>query len=217
MDSRPTGSEFFARKLLDIGAVMLSPERPFTWASGLQAPLYCDNRLALSYPDIRSDIARGLTEIASGIAPDAGLVVGVATAGIPHATLVADRLDLPMAYVRGAAKAHGRGNRIEGRVESGDRAVVIEDLISTGGSSLAAVDALREEGVDVAGVIGVFSYRLDIAIRRFAEAAVALHTLATLDDLLSVAGSEGRLDASQIQSLREWRDDPGRWSDRHRR
>lgn len=204
-----------ARRLLQIGAVTLSPSQPFTWASGLLAPIYCDNRLTLGYPDIRDQIAAGLMERIDrlpGAPPDA--VVGVATAGIPHATLVADRLRLPLAYVRSQAKTHGKGKQIEGQLRAGQRVVVIEDLISTGGSSLAAVDVLLEQELEVLLVASVFSYGLRVAVERFASAGIPWTSLSTLHELLAVARREDLLSVADLASLESWRDDPIAWSGR---
>jgi orotate phosphoribosyltransferase len=200
-----------ARDLLAVGAVALRPEAPFTWASGLRAPIYCDNRVSLAYPEVRSRFAEAFAERvrAEGLEPDA--VAGVATAGIPQAALLADRLGLPLAYVRAQAKAHGRGNRIEGRIDAGQRVVLVEDLISTGGSSLAAAEALREAGAEPVAVLAAFSYGLPAAEAAFAEAGIPLHALTTLDALLAEAEAQGSLDTSGLAALRDWRQDPEGW------
>ena len=193
-----------ARELLRIEAVRLRPDDPFTWASGLHSPIYTDNRVALAHPEVRNLIADGLTEAARGAgAFDA--VAGVATAGIPHATLVADRLGLPLAYVRSSAKAHGRQNRIEGRLTPGQRVVVIEDLVSTGGSSLDAVEALREAGVVVVATLAIFTYGFAAAGARFAEADCPLHVLTDYPTLIAEARSSGYVNAEQLDALTEWR------------
>lgn len=201
-----------ARDLLAVGAVTLRPDAPFTWASGLRAPVYCDNRLTLAVPEVRRRITEALADrvATESLAPDA--VAGVATAGIPQAALLADRLGLPLAYVRAQAKGHGRRNRIEGRIEPGWRVVVVEDLISTGGSSLAAVEALREQGVEVAGVLAGFTYGFAEAEEAFAAAGVPLFALTTLEALLEEAERSGSLDRQQLASLRDWRRDPQAWS-----
>lgn len=201
-----------ASALLAIGAVSFSPERPYTWASGLRSPIYCDNRITLSYPTVRRAIAAGFQAVveAQALAPDA--VVGTATAGIPHAAWLADRLDLPMAYVRAKAKEHGRGNRIEGRLAGEPRVVVVEDLVSTGMSSVAVVDELRAAGVEVAAVLAIFSYGLPVAAEQFAAAGVPLHTLTTFDVLLDVARVAGALGPDVVVSLQAWRRDPQAWS-----
>lgn len=205
-------AEDLARDLLEIGAVVLRPEQPFTWASGLRAPVYCDNRLTLAHPALRTRIADAL---AARIEADAvAAVVGVATAGIPQAALVAERLGLPMAYVRAQPKGHGRENRIEGRLAPGQRVAVIEDLISTGGSSLAAVEALREAGAVPVRVVAAFSYGLAAAAQRFAEAGVMHDTLTDFETLLAVAHADGALAEADLETLRAWRRDPHAWSER---
>lgn len=204
-----------AAYLLEIGAVALSPEQPFTWASGLRSPIYCDNRKTLAYPEIRRTVASGFEELlrAQGLEPQ--VIAGTATAGIPHAAWLADRLDLPMAYVRSKPKEHGRGNQIEGQVEIGQSVVVVEDLVSTGGSSVAVVDVLRSAGAQVLSVVSIFSYGLPAAERRFREADVPLHPLTDLDVLLSVAEEQRLLGGEALASLRAWREDPEGWSASH--
>ena len=159
--------KIIAKDLLDIKAVFLRPNEPFTWASGIKSPIYCDNRLTLSYPKVRKDVEQGLAQLVKDNFPDAECLMGTATAGIAHAALAADILDLPMGYVRGGAKSHGRNNRIEGVVKEGMKVVVVEDLISTGGSSLECVEALREAGCEVLGLIAIFTYGLDKATVNF--------------------------------------------------
>ena len=207
-------AEAVAADLLRIGAVSLSPSAPYTWASGLRSPIYCDNRLTLAYPDVRSRIADGLSELIRARSTAANVVIGTATAGIPHAAWVAERMALPMAYVRSKPKEHGRGNQIEGRSTPGDRAVIVEDLISTGGSSLGAVDAVRAAGVEVLGVVGIFSYGFPEAEARFAEARVPFFTLTGLEPLLKAAAATGRFSEEELEQLRAWRQDPRAWSDR---
>ena len=193
-----------ARELLRIEAVRLRPEAPFTWASGMRSPIYTDNRVALAYPPVRDLIADGLAGRAREVGPlDA--VAGVATAGIPHAALVADRLGLPLAYVRASAKAHGRQNRIEGRLTAGQRVVVIEDLVSTGGSSLEAVEALRDAGVVVVATLAIFTYGFAAAEARFAEAACRLEVLTDYPTLIAEARASGYVNAGQLDALTEWR------------
>lgn len=193
-----------ARELLRIEAVRLRPDAPFTWASGLKSPIYTDNRIALAFPAVRSSIAEGLTGLARR-AGDFDAVAGVATAGIPHATLVADRLGLPLAYVRSSAKSHGRQNRIEGRLSPKQRVVVVEDLISTGGSSLDAVEALRDAGVVVVATLAIFTYGFAAAERRFAQANCPLHTLTDYPTLIAEAQSAGYVNEDQIAALKDWR------------
>lgn len=193
-----------AADLLEIGAVKLQTQDLFTWASGLRSPIYTDNRVALAYPEVRNRICAGLVRLAKSLgALDA--VVGVATAGIPHAALVADRLSLPLAYVRASAKQHGRQNRIEGRLQAGDRVVLIEDLISTGGSSLEAVEALREAGVAVVATLAIFSYGFEAAHRRFVQAGCPLHTLTNYTQLVTEAERRGYVAAADLEVLQTWR------------
>lgn len=199
-----------ARDLLRIGAVSLRPDDPFTWASGRLAPVYTDNRIALSYADVRSRIADGLVSLARPLSAD--VVAGTATAGIPHATLVADRLALPLCYVRAAAKAHGRQNLIEGRVAAGARVVVVEDLVSTGGSVLSAAEALREAGAVPVAALAVFSYGFEEADEAFASAGLPLHVLTTFDALVRAARADGGLPAEAVETLVAWRRDAAAWS-----
>ncbi len=203
-------AEVVARDLLRIGAVALRPDAPFTWASGRLAPVYTDNRLALSYADVRSRIADGLADLARPLAPDA--VAGVATAGIPHAALVAERLGLPLCYVRASAKGHGRQNRIEGRVTPGARVVLVEDLVSTGGSVLTAAEALREAAAEPVAALAVFSYGFAEADAAFAAAGLPLHTLTTFEALARVAREDGSLSDADLDALAAWRADPAAWS-----
>ncbi len=194
-----------ASELLRIGAVRLRPEELYTWASGVKSPIYTDNRLALAYPEVRTLICRGLADSVAHY-PRAEAIVGVATAGIPHAALVADRLGLPLAYVRGSAKAHGRQNRIEGKVDPGQRVVVVEDLISTGGSSLEAVRALRDAGAEVLATLAIFSYSFESAAERFAEADCRLETLTDYPTLIAVARDQNKVAADQLDMLAAWRE-----------
>lgn len=199
-----------ARALLRIGAVTLRPDAPFTWASGRLAPVYTDNRLALAHPDVRTALARAMTEAARPFAPDA--IAGTATAGIPLATLVADRLALPLCYVRATAKAHGQGNRIEGRVEAGQRVVVVEDLVSTGGSVLSAAEALRTAGAVPVAALAVFSYGLAGVDAAFAAAGLPLVALTDFPTLAAVAREEGLLGSDALAVLDAWHADPAAWS-----
>lgn len=203
-----------ARALLDIKAVLLAPDDPFTWSSGLQAPIYCDNRLTMAYPRIRQAIRDGFAAVIAEerLAPD--VIVGTATAGIPHAAWLAEKLDAPMAYVRGAAKTHGRQNQVEGQIKAGDTAVVIEDLVSTGGSALEAVKAVRAAGARVAAVLAIFTYELDAAAERFAAAEVPLFTLTRYRTLLDVARTRGMLTPEALAALQAWRRDPEAWTAR---
>ena len=201
-----------AAGLLDAGAVRLSPKSPFTWASGLKSPIYCDNRQLLGFPDLRSGIKAALCERAALAHPT--LIAGTSTAGIPWAAMVADQLGLPMAYVRPEPKNHGMGRQVEGPSGAGHRVVLIEDLISTGGSSIRCVEALRQEGAEVLEVLALFSYGLPRAEAAFQAAAVPLAVLATFDDLAARAGSQGILDPADLASLAEWRADTAAWSRR---
>ncbi|WP_114571140.1 orotate phosphoribosyltransferase [Exiguobacterium flavidum] len=201
-----------AKQLLEIGAVSLSPNEPYTWASGLRSPIYCDNRLTLSYPEVRGMIADRLAERIRLL--EADIVAGTATAGIPHAAFVAERLGLPMVYVRGSAKKHGKGNQIEGRIKPGDKVVVIEDLLSTGNSALDAVSALRGAGAVVVSIEAIFSYGMTRLFENLKEAEVGANALLTFDELIAEALAEGDLTDEQHHSLAEWADDPAAWSER---
>ncbi|HNX32370.1 MAG TPA: orotate phosphoribosyltransferase [Holophaga sp.] len=202
-----------ASGLLDAGAVRLSPRSPFTWASGLKSPIYCDNRQLLGFPESRARIKDALAERAAESRPT--LVAGTSTAGIPWAALVADVLGLPMAYVRPEPKKHGMGRQVEGPHVDGHRVVLIEDLISTGGSSIKCVEALRHEDAEVLEVLALFSYGLPQAEEAFRAAAVVLRVLATFDDLSRRAQEKGLLDDRDRASLAEWRVDTVAWSRRH--
>lgn len=204
-------SDTLARRLLEIGAVVFRPDDPFTWASGRKAPLYTDNRLTLSYPDLREKISSGFERMISenDRAPD--VIAGTATAGIPHAAWLASRLGLPMVYVRSSRKAHGKGNRIEGIVRDGERVVLVEDLISTGGSALDAVAALREAGAKVDCVLAIFSYNLPEADRAFEAAGVSREVLTDLESLARIAAEEGLLKKEHLQTLEAWCEDPTTW------
>ena len=199
--------------LLDAGAVRLSPRSPFTWASGLRSPIYCDNRQLLGFPELRTRIKAVLAEAAAQAKPT--LIAGTSTAGIPWAALVADELGLPMAYVRPEPKKHGMGRQVEGLLAKDHRIVLIEDLIYTGGSSIKCVDALRQEGAEVLEVLALFSYGLPRADAAFQACGVDLKVLATFEQLALRAHEKGILDASDAQSLSEWRADTAAWSKRH--
>ncbi|MFT4413501.1 orotate phosphoribosyltransferase [Fredinandcohnia humi] len=200
-----------AAHLLDIGAVSLQPNNPFTWSSGLKSPIYCDNRLTLSFPYVRKDIAKGLAELITATYPDVEVIAGTATAGIPHAAWVSDVLNLPMCYVRSKAKAHGKGKQIEGKVTAGQKVVVVEDLISTGGSAITAVEALRESGCEVVGIVAIFSYNLQAATDRLEAAGVAACTLSDFPTLVDVALEKGVISEMDIDNLRSWRENPIEW------
>lgn len=197
-----------AKDLLSIKAVFLSPTKPFTWASGIKSPIYCDNRLTLSYPEVRERVAKSIAKIIEEKYPECEIVMGTATAGIPHATLAAYFLNKPCGYVRGKAKDHGRQNQIECKYEKGQKVVVIEDLISTGGSSLEAVEALKEEGLEVLGVISIFTYQMKKAIDRFNEAKCEYTSLATFDELIEEAVKEGYISCDEAIKVRKFKENP---------
>ncbi|WP_434399533.1 orotate phosphoribosyltransferase [Planococcus sp. 11815] len=193
-----------AQQLLSIGAVELRPNDPFTWASGVKSPIYCDNRLTMSYPTVRKAIADGLAETIRREYPDAQVIAGTATAGIPHAAWVAERLDLPMVYVRSKPKGHGQSNLIEGKIEPGQKAVVIEDLISKGGSVLQAAQALQDAGFEVAGIAAIFTYGLPQAQQAIQEAGFIFHTLTDFPALVEQARESGAIAAEDLPMLSEW-------------
>jgi orotate phosphoribosyltransferase len=201
-----------ATYLLQIGAVSLQPKKPFTWSSGIKSPIYCDNRLTLAYPNVRGAIANGLTNLVRTHFPDVQVIAGTATAGIPHAAWVSERLALPMCYVRSQAKGHGKGKQIEGKVEKGQKVVVVEDLISTGGSSLTAVHALQEEGCQVLGVVAIFTYGLEKGKQAFAENNVTVHTLTDYDTLIETAVEMGVITEEDIATLQQWREYLEEWN-----
>ncbi|MCA1028407.1 MULTISPECIES: orotate phosphoribosyltransferase [Cytobacillus] len=200
-----------AESLLTIKAVALNPKDPFTWSSGLKSPIYCDNRLTLAYPKVRNEIAQGLQALIEEHYADAEVIAGTATAGIPHAAWVSDRMNLPMCYVRSKAKAHGKGKQIEGKAENGQKVVVVEDLISTGGSVINAVEALREAGCEVLGVVAIFTYQLAKGEELLQAANVSVHTLSDFESLKEVAKNQGTIEASDFAVLTEWRKDPQAW------
>ena len=200
-----------AAGLLRIGAVLLRPDEPFTWASGWRSPIYCDNRRILSDPQLRSMVAEAFAEKVSALYPEAEVVAGVATGAIAHGVLAADRLGKPFVYVRPKPKDHGTGSQIEGNLPEGAKVVVIEDLISTGMSSLAAVDALRKAGAEVLGMVAIFTYGFDLAADRFKEAGVRLSTLSNYGSLIDEATSAGVVKASDAEVLQSWRLNPANW------
>lgn len=200
--------KLIAKHLLDIKAVFLRPSEPFTWASGIKSPIYCDNRLTLSYPNVRKDVEAGLAKLIKENFPEAECLMGTATAGIAHAALAADILELPMGYVRGGAKSHGRNNRIEGLVKPGMKVVVVEDLISTGGSSLECVEALREAGCEVVGMVAIFTYGLPKATVNFENADCKFVTLSNYDTLIEVAVENEYVTAAELEKLKAWKKDP---------
>ena len=197
-----------ASSLLSIGAVFLRPEQPFTWASGIKSPIYCDNRLTLSAPRVREQVEAGLAALVRQYYPTCEMLMGTSTAGIAHAAIVATLLDLPMGYVRSEAKSHGRTNRIEGRMDPGTRVVVVEDLISTGGSAIDVVEALRAEGAEVLGIVSIFTYGMKRGLERIAEAGTENHSLCCLDTLVEVAEQEGRIAPGWKERILAFRDNP---------
>ena len=194
-----------AHELLSIGAVFLRPDDPFTWASGIKSPIYCDNRLTLSAPAVREKVEAGLASLVKKHFPECQMLMGTSTAGIAHAAITATLLGLPMGYVRGEAKSHGRTNRIEGKLEPGAKVVVVEDLISTAGSAIEVVNALREEGADVLGIVSIFTYGIKKGLERLAAANTVNYSLSNLDALVEVAAEEGYIAAEQKESIIEFR------------
>ncbi len=197
-----------AKGLLSIGAVFLRPDEPFTWASGIKSPIYCDNRLTLTAPEVRTKVETGLSELIKEYFPSAEVLMGTSTAGIAHAAITADYLDMPMGYVRSGAKDHGRTNQIEGKLEKGQKVVVVEDLISTGGSVIEVVNVLREAGADVLGVVSIFTYGMQKGLDRLKEANVTNISLCNLDVLLEVAANENYIKAEDIERIKKFRDNP---------
>lgn len=200
-----------AQNLLAIKAVFLSPNEPFTWASGIKSPIYCDNRLTMSFPKVRRLIAKGLAEKIKKQFPEVEVIAGTATAGIPHAAWVAEILDLPMVYIRSKAKDHGKGNQIEGQITPGQKMVVIEDLISTGGSVLEACQAAKREGADVLGVAAIFTYELPKGATNFNTAQLPLITLTNYTTLIQTALEEGYISEDDLALLTAWKHDPENW------
>lgn len=196
--------QHIARQLLSIGAVELRPHEPFTWASGVKSPIYCDNRLTMSYPSVRKEIAKGLAGLIEEFYPDCQVVAGTATAGIPHAAWVSDLLELPMVYVRSKAKEHGQGNMVEGRVEKGQKVVVVEDLISKGGSVLQAAEGLKAAGFDVLGIVAIFTYDLPQSIDAIREAGFTFHTLTNFPALVEEAIDSGAIREEDLPMLADW-------------
>ena len=197
-----------AKDLLSIGAVFFRPDEPFTWASGIKSPVYCDNRLTLSSPKVRENIERGLAKKIMEEFPEAQVLMGTSTAGIAHAAITGYILDLPMGYVRGGAKDHGRQNQIEGRLEPGQKVVVVEDLISTGGSVIDVVNVLRAAGADVMGIVSIFTYGMQKSIDRLKEADVLNFSLTDFDTVAEVAAKEGYIREEDVERLKKFRDNP---------
>ncbi|MGN0200547.1 MAG: orotate phosphoribosyltransferase [Candidatus Cryptobacteroides sp.] len=194
-----------AKELLSIGAVFLRPEEPFTWASGIKSPIYCDNRLTLSAPATRDKVEHGLAQLVKEHYPECEMLMGTSTAGIAHAAITATLLGLPMGYVRGESKSHGRNNRIEGRMEPGTKVVVVEDLISTGGSAIDVVEALREAGAEVLGIVSIFTYGMKKGLERIAAAGTRNFSLSNLDTLVEVAAEEGYIAPEWKEKIIEFR------------
>ena len=201
-------SRKIAKDLLKIQAVFLSPDKPFTWASGIKSPVYCDNRLTLTAPEVRTDVETGLKELIEENYPDAEVLMGPSTAGIAHAAITAHLMGLPMGYVRSGNKDHGRQNRIEGKLEKGQKVVVVEDLISTGGSVIEVVDALREAGAEVLGIVSIFTYGMKKGLERLAAADVKNVSLTNLDVLSEVAAQEGYIKPEDVNRLIAFRNNP---------
>jgi orotate phosphoribosyltransferase len=210
-ETQETVARKVAEMLLDAKAIKLSPDQPFQWSSGWMSPIYCDNRVALSYPDIRTYIKEALADLVRNNYPEAEAIAGVATAGIAQGALVADLLDLPFAYVRPEPKKHGMGNQIEGRLEKGQKVVLMEDLISTGGSSLKVVDALRQAGVEVVGMIAIFTYGFDTAVANFKDKGVSYSVLSTYNYLIEAALDKKYITEDQQLNLTDWRKAPDTW------
>lgn len=200
------------KNLLKIDAVKLSPEEPFTWASGIKSPIYCDNRLTISYPEIRKEIAQGIANQIKTNFPNVEVIGGVATAGIPHAAWVAEILNLPLIYVRSKPKDHGRGKQIEGIIKKNAKTVLIDDLLSTGGSVLKAVEAAKKDGANVIGVSAIFSYQLPVVERNFIDAKLSFTTLTNYSELLEVAKEEKYITEKQLEILKKWRKSPEKWN-----
>ncbi len=200
--------KLIAKDLLSIGAVFFRPDQPFTWASGIKSPVYCDNRLTLTAPEVRTDVESALADTVKREYPNAEVLMGTSTAGIAHAAITAHMLGLPMGYVRSGAKDHGRQNQIEGRLEKGQKVVIIEDLISTGGSVLEVVDVLREAGAEVLGIASIFTYGMKKGIERLAAAKVVNHSLTDFDCIAQVASEEGYIKSEDIARLTKFRDNP---------
>ena len=197
-----------AKDLLKIGAVFFRPDEPFTWASGIKSPVYCDNRLTLTAPEVRNDVENGLAALIREYYPEAEVLMGTSTAGIAHAAITAHLMNLPMGYVRSGAKDHGRQNQIEGRLEKGQKVVVVEDLISTGGSVLEVVNVLRDAGAEVLGVVSIFTYGMKKGLERMADANVINHSLTDFDTIASVAAEEGYIRPEDVARLIAFRNNP---------
>jgi len=200
-----------AQSLLQIKAIKLNPANPFTWASGWKSPIYCDNRKTLAYPAVRRQIAEAFAQLVKSQYPDVEVIAGVATGAIAHGLLVAEQLNLPFVYVRAKAKEHGLGNMIEGELQPNKKVVVVEDLISTGGSSLSALQALRTAQANVLGMVAIFTYGFEVAQKNFAEQKCELTTLSSYNVLIDEAVASGYVQPSDVEILRKWREAPDRW------
>ena len=203
-----TLEQTIARDLLSIGAVFLRPDEPFTWASGIKSPIYCDNRLTLTAPEVRTHVEEGLADLIRTHYPTAEVLMGTSTAGIAHAAIVGHLMGLPMGYVRSGSKDHGRQNRIEGKLERGQKVVVVEDLISTAGSCIEVVEALREAGAEVLGIVSIFTYGLRKGLDRLAAANVTNYSLSNFDAVCEIAAQEGKIRAEDIERLKKFRANP---------
>ena len=201
-------AQTIAHDLLSIRAVFLRPEEPFTWASGIKSPIYCDNRLTLTAPEVRSHVEQEMKKLIEACYPEVEVLMGTSTAGIAHAAITGYLMNLPMGYVRSGAKDHGRGNQIEGKLEPGQKVVVVEDLISTGGSVIEVVDALREAGAEVLGIASIFTYGMKKGIERLAAANVQNRSLCSFDTLIEVAAKEGYIRQDDLERLKKFRDNP---------
>lgn len=204
-------SRIIALDLLKINAVILRPNAPFKWSSGWNSPIYCDNRLTMRYPKVRKKIARKFVECIDEQYPEVDVITGTATAGIPHAAWIAENMDKPMAYVRAKAKSYGMGNQIEGVVQKGESTIVVEDLISTGGSAISVVEALRFISADIKAVFSIFTYGFDKSIERFQKMEVPLFTLTDYETLIDVASEYGYVSSSDLKTLSKWRQNPETW------
>lgn len=208
-----TLSRKIAKDLLDIKAVFLQPNDPFTWASGIKSPIYTDNRITISYPEVRRRIAQGFADRIRAEFPDVEVIAGAATGGVPHAAWVAEILDLPMVYIRSKAKDHGAGNQVEGRITKNQKMVIIEDLISTGGSVIGTAEAASREGADVLGVAAIFTYELPRGIENFEKANLPLITLSNYSDLIEIAKVIGYVDADELELLKKFKQNQNTWQD----
>ncbi|OZM58532.1 orotate phosphoribosyltransferase [Lottiidibacillus patelloidae] len=200
-----------AKNLLEIGAVTLSAKHPFIWSSGIKSPIYCDNRLTMSYPAVRKDIAKGLETLIKKHFANSEVIAGTATAGIPHAAWVSESMELPMVYVRSKAKGHGKENQIEGVIPEGKKVIIVEDLISTGGSVINAAHALKQLGAEVLGVVSIFTYELEIGKKRLAEEQLSWYALTDFETLLAEAKSQNEIDQDAYDSMLSWKRNPERW------